>query len=240
MATITFKYVSGLTYSRSFAVIKLRGLDDPDQVQLWPNFQRKLADGSVIEVIKGFRRVFTATLGILNSSTDRKFIQSFLSHPQRAVLYTTNATINCSLANVEKFENQWLYNTNLMRFFEVELIENSIYTTWPVLVNPTTDADMYIKTKVEITGTEASPQTLTTNTAPLDVDDTGNPYPAISLVSYAPTVLITEHQDCLVNRVSDITQSGANISFTVAHSDVGNPFGDGKFYATIVIGIQAK
>ncbi len=241
MATINFSYVSGgITYSRTFPVIKLRGLDDPDKVKFFPAFQREMADGSTLEIIKGFRRVFTVTLGALNVAADRQFFLNFLQHTTRIVQYSNLAGVDCVLSNPTSFENQWLYDTKLMKYFEVELEENAIYTVWPSLVQPTPDTDLYIKTKVEITGTEASPQTLTTNTAPLATDDTGAAYPAINLAFYAVTIIVTEYQDSLVNRVGDITQSGSDISFQLAHSDVGNPYSDGKWYCTITIGLQAK
>lgn len=95
---------------------------------------------------------------------------------------------------------------------------------------------MYFK-KIEVTGTQASPQTVTTNTAPLDVDASGDAFPVIDLDTQVANIVITPHQDCAVNLIGDVVQSGDNISFQIAHSDVGNASDDGKFYATIDISI---
>lgn len=241
MPTITFKYRSGATtYSRTYDAYAIRGLDEPDDVELWPPIQHRLSDGSIREQIVGFRRIITATLGVLQVEADRTFALNFLQSKERWVYLGSLASVYCVLDDPAGFENQWLHDTSLLRFFEVRLKEWRIYTTWPDELEPTADTNLYIKTNVQITGNEASPQTLTTNTAPLDVDDTGNPYPAINLAAYAVSVVLAERQDCLINRIADITQAGSNITFTVAHSDAGNPYADGNYYATVTILLQAK
>jgi hypothetical protein len=241
-STITFRYRSGVTnYSRTFNTLSIKGLTQPDKVLLWPPLRFRMSDGSMSTEFRGFRRVITATLGVLQEDADRTFILNFLQANDRWIYFGTGvASIYCVLLDPEGFANEWKYDTSIMRYYDIRLLENVTYTVWPELVEPTADELLYIKSKVEITGTEASPQTFTTNAGALATDDTGNPYPAINLAAYAVTVILTEHQDSLVNRISDITQSGTDIAFTVAHSDVGNAYSDGKWYATIAIGLQAK
>jgi len=221
--------------------LAVRGLDEPDIIELVPPLQLYAADGHILEYIKGFRRCPFVTLGVLQEEADRTFILNFLQANDRWIYFGTGvASVYCVLLDPEGFANEWKHDTSIMRYYDIQLLENVTYTVWPELVEPTADELLYIKSKVEITGTEASPQTFTTNAGALATDDTGNPYPAINLAAYAVTVILTEHQDSLVNRISDITQSGTDIAFTVAHSDVGNAYSDGKWYATISIALQAK
>lgn len=238
--SVTFRYRSGATtYSRTFTALAVRGLDEPDIVKL-VGWQFKASDHSLIEFFKGFRRCPIVTIGVIQEAADRQFMLYFLQAVDRWIYLGSLASVYCVLADPEGFENEWKYDTSLMRYYDIALRENVIYTEWPAGVEPTETETLYIKSKVEITGTEASPQTLTTNAGALATDDTGNAYPAINLASWAVTVILTEHQDRLVNRVSDITQSGTDISFTVAASDIGNLYADNKTYATITIGLQAK
>ena len=241
-STITFKYRTGATtYSRTLPLLYTKGLDDPDEVEFVPPLQFEAQDGSLIEEIKGFRRIILVRIGILQTAADRQFMLNFLQSSTRWIDIGVFATVHCVLADVTGFENLWLWETKLAPYYEVLLKENVIYQTWPDSLEPVETETLYINTKVEITGTQASPQTLTTNAGVLATDDTGNTYPAINLASWAVTILLTPHQDCLVNRASDITQSGTDITFDVAHADVGNPDpADNKFYATITIGLQAK
>ena len=240
-STITFKYRTGATtYSRTLPLLYTKGLDDPDEVEFVPPLQFEAQDGSLIEEIKGFRRIILARIGVLQTAADRLFMLNFLQSSTRWIDMGVFAAVHCVLADVAGFENLWLWETKLAPYYEVLLKENVIYQTWPDSLEPVETETLYIKTWVEITGTEASPQTLTTNAGALATDDTGAAYPAINLASWVVSVMLIERQDCLINRIGDVTQSGTDISFTVAHSDIGNAYSDGLFYAQVVIGLQAK
>lgn len=241
MATsITFRYHSGATtYSRTFTALAVRGLDEPDRVEFVPPLQVQAMDGGILGYIKGFRRIITVRIGVLQETADRAFMLNFVRSNDRWIYLGSLASVYCVLENPDEFENTWLYDTSLMRYFEIGLKETVTYQEWPELVEPTADTLSYIKWNVEITGTLASPQTLTTNAGALTLDETGNPYPAINLAAYVPMIKLTELQDCLIVQTANPTQSGTDITFQVAHSDIGNPYADGKFYADIEISLQA-
>jgi phage gp36-like protein len=95
---------------------------------------------------------------------------------------------------------------------------------------------MYFK-KVEVTGTQTSPQTFVTNAGALVVTENGDAFPSIDLTSQVANIVLTSYQDCQVNQVGDITQSGTDITFQLAISDVGNASSDGKYYVTIDISV---
>ena len=100
---------------------------------------------------------------------------------------------------------------------------------------------MYIKLKVKIEGTQAAPETFTTNSGKLQYNYGTTPFPGISLLSYIVSVFCnsTPYQDAKINQVGDVTQSGSNISFQLAVSDSGNPSSDDFYYTDLTIGLQA-
>jgi len=241
VATVSFTYRNGATnYSRTFTLKSIKGYDEPDQVEFFPPLLMEATDGALIERVTGFRRVITITFGVLQSAADRAFVFNFLANKERWITMSPMGSVVLMLADPAGFANEWKNGRSLERRYTVTLRENVIHTTWPAYADPEETETLYIKSKVEITGTEASPQTLVTNAGSLATDDTGNPYPAINLAAYAVTAILSEHQECLINRISDITQSGSDISFTVARSYAGGAYADGKYYATITIGLQAK
>lgn len=239
MATLTLKYRDGSSvYSRSFTILAHRGLDDPDAGEFVPGLQWEGADGTLVESIVGFRRLATVTFGMANDATDRAFILRWLMFP-RWIVMSPYADAVFALADPERFENDWRDGSQYQRFYEVTLRETSIHSAWPDAAEPNETETLYITDWIEITGTEASPQTLTTNSGALATDAAGNAFPAINLSAYTVTVLITERQDSLICQIGDVTQAGSDISFTVARSGAGNPYSDGKFYARITLGLQA-
>jgi hypothetical protein len=117
-----------------------------------------------------------------------------------------------------------------------DMARSSLYT-------PTTDTNiMYTQLKVEVTGTQSSPETFTTNSGKLATQENGSAYPVISLSTYVVSVVSngSPYQDAKINQVGSLTQVGSNISFQLAISDTGNPSSDGKFYTDILIFLQAR
>lgn len=240
-STITFKYRSGATtYTRTFATLSIKGLTRPDKVELFPPLRFEMSDGSIRTAFKGFRRVITATLGVLQEDADRAFVLNFLQSNDRWIYFGSVASVYCVLLDPEKFENEWKFDTSLARYYDIQLLETITYTTWPELVEPTADTLLYIGSDwIEVTGDESSPITLTTNAGVLVTDATGNPYPSISLAAYAVELIVRERQGCLCY-AGNVTQSGTDVTFQVWHADAGNAYSDGKFYCRITIGLQAK
>jgi hypothetical protein len=238
--SVTFRYrTGGTTYTRTFAALAVRGLDEPDIIELVPPLQLYAADGHILEYIKGFRRCPFVTLGVLQEEADRTFMLGFISSPDRWICLGSLASVYCALADPEGFENEWKHGTSLMRYYDIALKENVIYTEWPALLEPSENMIGYISPWVEVTGTEASPQTFTTNAGALALQANGSAFPAISLVTHTVNVIITERQGSLVHRVGNITQAGTDISFTVAVAPQGNPYTvDGKFWVVFTVVLE--
>lgn len=239
MATLTFKYRSGSTvYSRTFTILAEKGLTDPDEVEI-VGTQDEMSDGSLEETIEGFRRIVTVNLGVQSAAADRAFIFEWLRYPDRWIDNSPYASVVLALADPAGFENDWKDGSVYQRYHNLRLRETSIHQTWPEAIEPVETETLYISDWIEITGNEASPQTLTTNSGALATMADGNAWPAINLAAYTVTVLISERQGRAVHQVGAVTQSGANISWTVALKGSGNPYADGKFYANFTIGLQA-
>jgi len=104
------------------------------------------------------------------------------------------------------------------------------------------DEIMYLKRHVKIEGTEASPETFTTNVGKLATDETAQNYPAFSDSTHVFHVEVngTPYQDAKIHIITQPSISGGNITFTAAVSGSGNMSGDGYAYADIAIFLQAK
>ena len=128
------------------------------------------------------------------------------------------------------------------KLFTFELLESVVRTEWPsTTIIPIPDTDVYIIKKVKIVGTNASQESFTTNSGKLQYNYGTTPLPSINLLSYNVSIVANGaiYQDAKINQVGNITQSGSNISFSLAVSDTGNASGDTFFYADIIITLQA-
>lgn len=216
----------------------VRGYDEPDEVELEAH-QDVAVNGAIIEEVTGFRRVITVVFGVLQEAADRAFVFNFLANPERWITMSPMGTVVLALEDPAGFANDWKDGHSLERRYTVRLRETVLQTAWPVYQNPVETETLYIKNHVQITGTPDSPQTLTTNTSPLDTDDTGSPYPALNLTTHAISVQIDGEQGAFCWRGA-VTQSGTDITFPVHHAYMGNAYSDGNYYATITIGTQEK
>jgi len=128
------------------------------------------------------------------------------------------------------------------KLFTFELLESVVRTEWPsTTIIPIPDTHEYIIKKVKIVGTNASHESFTTNSGKLQYNYGTTPLPSINLLSYIVSIVANGaiYQDAKINQVGNITQSGSNISFSLAVSDTGNASDDTFFYADIIITLQA-
>lgn len=243
MASVTLKYVDsvGATRSATIGILSIKGFADPDSVMIWPPVINKYADGSIQSQFKGFRRVITIDFGVVESAADREFIRAFLIANTRSVYYYENNVGGEEIIvahDLTDYENEWKENASQFRNYKITVVEKVIRDSWTSYTPPSTVDIMYIKNKVKIEGTQAAPETFTTNSGKLATSGSGNPFPNISLLSYVVTIITPPYQDAKINQVGSITQSGSNISFQLAVSDAGNASGDGFYYCDIIVGLQ--
>lgn len=126
MDAIVFEYPGN---SKSYNVLSIRGLDDPDEFALWPGIQNRNLDGTITENIQGFQKIVTVEAGVIQVYADRTFFLNFLKSPIRMISFVSSAG-SFSLLDPSGFENQWLYDCSLMRAFTVKLIETTVRRIW--------------------------------------------------------------------------------------------------------------
>lgn len=247
MATIRLKYIdsAGAIQTETVEIVSLRGFDDPDSVSFVPPILYSFIDGTRRTAFRGFRRVIYVDFGVIPDESAHRAILAFMQSDTRSVFYNSvglGYEEIFVLPQQSEYENEWLDECRIGKRYVLQLTENVIRNVWSSYTPPSTVDIMYIKNHVRIVGTQASPETFTTNSEKLDVDETGTTYPAMSLLSFVATVIVngTPYQDAKINMVGVVTNSGNNLTFQLAVSDGGAPSEDGYYYADIIIGLQAR
>jgi hypothetical protein len=240
----TLKYSrAGVTYSKTFDLCLLTGLDDPDTVRFWPPIIYTALDGSKKTQFTGFRRIIKADTDAVALAADRRFIEEYLRAPSKSITNISAATPEEVIVENDNVEvrDEWIDDCVLTKKYILDLLEVGIRTDWPVHGVPAITDIMYFTNNVEITGTYESPQTLTTNSAALALRENGQSYPTISLTSYKVTITLQPANGTEATfSYLGLTQSGNNISFQVYMSAGGRPkASDGKFYCNVMIGLEA-
>lgn len=134
MTTLTLKYFSGGTeYTRSFNLLAMRGVDDPDEFRIVGQ-QYVDPSGQITERLIGFKRIMTLDFGVVQSFSDRKFLQEFLSSETRRIAYTLGAGEEwyVQLYEPERFANEWLDGMMFGRRFILKLIDKGVLQIFPV------------------------------------------------------------------------------------------------------------
>lgn len=138
--TITLKYFvpasggsGGNEYVRSFPLLALRGVDDPDEIRIVGQ-QYSDPAGVLSEQIIGFKRIMTLDFGVVQSFDDRKFLHAFLSSEPRRIAYSLGVGEEwyVELYEPEQFSNEWLDGFSLGRRFVLRLIDKGVLQVFPV------------------------------------------------------------------------------------------------------------
>lgn len=245
MDSVTLRYAGDdgaiNKYLAPFNIV--RGFERPDKIAFWPPVINEVCDGTKRTEFRGFRRVISIDFGVLDDDNFYEYLLSWMRNNTRSVYLGMTAGREEEIivaSDVAEYEAQWLNSCVLGRKFVLPVIENVIRTAWSDYT-PASGIDyMYCKKRVKIEGTQAAPETFTTNADKLVVMETGYAFPAISLLSWVVTVKATALQDCKVNVVGDVENYGTNLRFELAMSDAGNAAPDGFYYADIEILLQAR
>lgn len=132
--TITLKYLSGgIEYERSFSLLALRGVDDPDEFRM---VGQQYVDpaGEITEQMIGFKRIMTLDFGVVQSVEDRIFLQRFLTSETRRIAYDLGAGEEwyVELYEPERFSNEWLDGSIFGRRFVLKLIDKGVLQIFPM------------------------------------------------------------------------------------------------------------
>jgi hypothetical protein len=244
MKTVTLKYIdtSGAIKSETLSVLDVRGFDDPDEIQLVPPIVNRFMDGSTRTDFKGFRRAITIDCGVIHDEAVHRALLGFLRADVRSVTYE-NAGRGEELivaTDTHSLTSMWIRGLAIGKRFLLRVIENAIRSVWTDYT-PASGVDiMHCKLKVEITGTQAAPETFVTNAGKLATMENGAQFPTISLLTWVASVVAVSYQEAEVNIIGTPTNSGTNLTFQLAVSDAGKASSDGKYYADILVLLQAR
>ena len=234
MDTLTFAYG---TETRQFNPLLIRGFDHPDECII-VGIQHELLNGSFSEQIRGFLRVLTIDLGVLNDRDDRNFLLDWAETETRQIRWGDDVVF-ATLEDPERLASEWFENLSFARNYTIRVIDNSVKQAFGL----TSEGDdlMYFKAKVQITGTEASPQTLTTNSAPIATMETGSAWPTFNASTHKFHVEVdgSPYQSAPVYLANTPSVIGGNLTFQVAVGYGGNPSSDTLHYSDISIFLQA-
>lgn len=247
MSNLILKYKDslGTVHSQSVVYLSLKGFDEPEKARYAPDIIWEKMDGSRETAYVGFQKNIIADLGVIQSYSVHQFILAFLGAQTKSIYYPSAIGVNEIFVapNNSEYEDEWVNNCKLGKKFVLDVYEAIVLTQWVDYPAPIPDTDLYIKTHVKVTGTQASPEEFITNDplGKLENDSTGQNYPAISLLSYVVTVFCngTPYQSRKVNQVGLVEQSGSNIKFYLALDDAGSDSSDGYSYFDIVIALEA-
>lgn len=234
---VTLEYKQdGTTYSMVLDALSIKGITAPEDWELYC-FQDTFLDGTIDEQILGFHRRISIGLFPLMDSASRSFVLGFIKGSQRYVQYD-GERIEVSPLEVEGLQAEESAQVYFATKYTLRLIERQLLKALPSDVSEVDP--VYIKLKVEVTGTLASPETFTTNSGKLSTQESGSAYPTFDSSTYVYSVVGKDYQEATISLIGKPTVSGSNLTFQLAISDMGKPSSDGKFYTDILILRQAK
>lgn len=236
MTTLTLKYVEGsTTRSRNVNVLAVKGLTTPDMSERVGTVHQYL-DGNSEQEVLGFKKVIMVDFGVVSSREDKAFVGAFLTANKCYV--ATGDYEDEVVAASEEFVDEWLEDVELGKRFVPIFKTVGKFKRWSK--KPTETEIMYLKSNVEVVGTESNPEQFETNVGKLLTDDTGNPFPTFNASTHVHEVAVHSRQEAIVHRIDTPTVVGGNLRFKLAVQDAGKPSADGKFYCDISITLQVR
>jgi len=236
---ITLSYTeSSVTYSKVFEALALKGIDQPDRLRL-NAITHDYLNGTLDQQVDGFfKEPIEITFNPTMDDLERRFLVQWFAASAKRIIY---GSIIAEGVTDEALVSEWLYECEHNRSFEVKLWDEHKYYDWQD-AGAQSDADMYCKLNVKITGTSDAPQTFTTGTAPLALMETGAAWPSFSSVTHVANVVLQPNISCqfIPCRVGNPTITGGNVQFQAFVSDMQVPASDGFYYMDVTILLQAK
>ena len=230
---------SGVTYTSTFVLLAIKGMDEPDSIRKNAVTHEYLSGGIEEQVDGFFKDPITLTFKAVTTQLSRRFLVQWFAASAKRIIY---GSIIAEGVTDETLVSEWLYECEHNRSFEVKLWDEHKYYDWQD-AGAQSDADMYCKLNVKITGTSDAPQTFTTGTAPLaNPTEAGDNWPSFSSVTHIANVILQPNTSCqfIPCRVGNPTITGGNVQFQAFVSDMQVPASDGFYYMDVTILLQAK
>ena len=229
---------SGITYTSTFVLLAIKGMDEPDSIRKNAVTHEYLSGGIEEQVDGFFKDPITLTFKAVTTQLSRRFLVQWFTASAKRVIY--GAYIAEGITD-ETLVSEWLFECEHNRSFEVKLWDEHKYYDWQD-AGAQSDADMYCKLNVKITGTSDAPQTFTTGTPPLVLMETTESWPPFSNTTHVHTVVLTPNSSCqfipcLVGNPSIVV---GNVQFQAFVSDMQVPASDGFYYCDLRVYLQAR
>lgn len=228
----------GISYSRTFETLVVKGMSEPDKLKK-VGIIHDLLSGETQEQIQGFQKRIKIGFRPPFVPTTTRFLTKWFLATRKRILY---GTLLSEGVTDETLVSSWLYDLEYGRSFEVDFYDEHVYRRWED-TGAIAETLMYFKRDVKIEGTEASPETFTTNSGKLALMQNGLPFPSFSDSTHDFLVALNAEKNCqatfavVKGSVSVVT---GNLTFQAFASDYGSPAGDGFFWVAIAIFLQEK
>lgn len=223
---------SGITYTSTFTLLAIRGMDEPDSLRKNAVMHEYLSGGIEEQVDGFFKDPITLTFQAVTTQLSRRFLAQWFIASTKRVIYGTYIAEGVT---DETLISEWLFECEHNRSFEVKLWDEHKYYAYED--GTIRDSDMYYSAIVEITGTAGSPQTFTTNTNPA-VDIWGNAFPNFTGMKASIIGTPANSSQFVFCLVGEATLTAGNLTWQAFMSEFDIPASDGKFWVKFTISAQ--
>ena len=226
-------------YSETFDCLVLKGMYEPDKLQR-VSVTHDCLDGSVVEQIRGFNKVITATFRATATASQRRFLARWFVSERKTIAYGNYVS---SVIVDQDLVDEWLYECEHNRQFTVTMLDTHLFTAWDDGISG--EDLMYCKLEIEMddTKTEADPELFETNVGKLQYMETGatDPFPLFDDSLYVFYVsMLASKGSAATFPIADIAIVAGNLTFKTFPASGFIPASDGKLYANFAVWLQAK
>ena len=125
METITLKYGAN---QQDYRVKSVKGLDSPDEIELWPAIQDELLDGILDDDILGYRRIVTIEFGVIDDDALKAFIVNFMISSQKILIYNAEE-VQVSMYDPKGYTYEWREDIKFASALTLRFKERNLNTT---------------------------------------------------------------------------------------------------------------
>jgi len=122
--------------TQAYDVLGVKGLDNPDEIGLWPGHSKTLLDGSLSQTNLKARRIITVDFGVLQTKDLRVWLMSFVLAPVKELIFAGDSegvgeTVEVVLESADGVSNEWLEGLLMARAFTWRFLEKTPWADAP-------------------------------------------------------------------------------------------------------------
>lgn len=235
---ITLLYVqAGVTYSKTFEAMSLKGIDEPDRLRRNAVIHDYLTGTSEEQIDGFFKEPIEIEFKAGQDQISTRFLVSWYAASVKLFeygYYVSQGTTDESLIS------DWLYECELGRAFTIKFWDEHKYYKFEDGIIP--EADLYIKLKVVMDqdATQDSPESFTTNSGKLATMQNGDPWPSFNATTHDHyiSILASDGSGAIFPATFSISSGDITITTFPAGSYLPDPAN--VLYANFSIAAVAK